>query len=410
MAGEESLVYQKIIKAPVEQIFRAFTTSTALREWLCDFATSNPVEGGRIYLAWNKQFFASGSFTRLTPNQVVEFTWIGKDEPSWTNVIITIKTLDADRGCLVELRHSGLGNTTNWDVAREEIAAGWEIGLENLRSTLEEGIDIRLLQRPLIGIYPEDVANLNQETKKNLEIPVDYGVLVLGTLEGYGGEKAGLKPDDVIVGINGEKVETVRMLATINSQFLPGDQINVEAFRRNERKTFVIKTMSQSFVDLPETPEDLAREVEEKSLQVLEALDSVLEGISESEASFAPGAEEWSVKDILGHLIHSERELHDWINDLVAGQERMQDEWPGNQLFRIRAVLTCYPTLDELLNELRCSLKETVASIAFIDPSFTNRKASYRRLVNDLLGYSRHFEEHIQQIVENIKVARASKS
>ena len=140
---------------------------------------------------------------------------------------------------------------------------------------------------------------------------------------------------------------------------------------------------------------------------MLEKLEQVLEGVTDAEASYSPGPDEWSAKETLVHLIHSERENHIWINDLVGGQERIYDEWPGNQLFRIRATLTTYPTINDLLAELRRSLKETVASIAFLDQSFTRRRASYWRLGTEILNGTKHIEEHIHQIKDNIRAARS---
>jgi hypothetical protein len=140
----------------------------------------------------------------------------------------------------------------------------------------------------------------------------------------------------------------------------------------------------------------------------LQALESALDGVTDSEASYSPGPEEWSAKETLVHLIHNERDMHGWINDLFSGQERFYDEWPGDRLFRIRATLAAYPHVSDLMAELRRSLKETVASVAFIDPEFTNRKASYWRLGTALLGAPKHIQEHIQQIEDNIRTARDS--
>jgi len=130
--------------------------------------------------------------------------------------------------------------------------------------------------------------------------------------------------------------------------------------------------------------------------------------VLDAEASFTPGPEEWSIKEVLVHLIHTERDLHGWINDLVSGQERFYDEWPGNRLLRIRATLTTYPDVPSLIAELRRSFKETVASVAFLDERFTRRKTSYWRLGLDLMGTYEHFHEHLTQIEDNIKAVRAS--
>lgn len=88
MAADNDLTYQKTIQASIDLVYRAFTSSTALREWFCDFSTTNPVVGGRIYFAWERGYFASGEFTKLDRQHIVAFNWIGKQEPDWTSVTI----------------------------------------------------------------------------------------------------------------------------------------------------------------------------------------------------------------------------------------------------------------------------------------------------------------------------------
>jgi len=211
----------------------------------------------------------------------------------------------------------------------------------------------------------------------------------------------------VIVEVDGQIVDSVRKLLSIMSEFVVGDEISVTAFRGNQKMNFLIDTKPQKVEILPDTPEELAKELEMRMSRALESLEEVLDGVTEAEASYSPGPDEWSSKETLVHLIHNEREVHTWINDVVAGQERFQDEWPGDQLFRIRATLTTYPTVDDLMAELRRSLKETVATIAFLDQSFTRRKSSYWRLGMELLSLNNHIREHIQQIENNIRQARS---
>ena len=406
MPEENFFVFKKNVKASAELIYQAFTNASSLREWLCDVSTTNPDVGGRIYLAWYRGYFATGNFIELVPNQKIVFSWIGKNEPGWTQVQITITPLENQEGCSVELSHNGIGKDAAWEDARVEITKGWEMGMENLKATLEEGRDLRVMNRPLIGIYPEDVDALTESSKEKLDIPVDYGVLVTDVVPEYGAEKAGIHANDVIVAIDGDKVDRIRTLGVIVNRYTPGDQIVVEAYRGSEKQTFHVDTMTQKAEALPDSPEELAKEFEARVTAALEALEQSLEGVTDAEASFSPGPEEWSAKETLVHLIHNERDVHGWINDLVSGQERFYDEWPGDRLFRIRATLTTYPRVADLLAELRRSLKETVASVAFIEPSFMQRKASYWRLGTSLLGAPKHIEEHIQQIEDNVKAAR----
>jgi uncharacterized protein YndB with AHSA1/START domain len=407
MTQENAFQFEKTINAPVDLIYRAFTSSTALREWLCDISTTNPEEGGWIYMVWNRGYFASGYYTKLIPEKAVSFKWIGMGEPAWTQIDVTITPLDEKGQYHVMLRHSGVGEGEEWEKAREEISKGWKFGLRNLKSTLEEGQDLRFVERPLIGIYPDDLSELTQSVLEDLNVPVDEGVRVKELVPNYGADQAGIQPDDVIIKVDDQKIDSVRKLLTIMAEFVAGDKISVTAYRENQKMDFVINTKPQKVEVLPETPEELAKELEIRMSRALEALEGVLDDVTEMEASYSPGPEEWSAKETLVHLIHNEREVHTWINDVVAGQERFQDEWPGDNLFRIRATLTTYPTVDDLMAELRRSLKETVATVAFLDQNFTRRKASYWRMGMELLGLHRHIQEHIQQIENNIREARS---
>jgi uncharacterized protein YndB with AHSA1/START domain len=410
MPQEITFEFEKTIHAPVDLIYRAFTSSTALREWLCDISTTNAEVGGWIYLVWNRGYFASGYYTQLVPDEAVSFRWIGKGEPAWTQVDLAILPLSEDAHYKVVLHHSGIGDGISWEKAREEISKGWQMGLENLKSTLEEGRDLRFTERPLIGIYPDDNFELSAPSEKAQDVPVQFGVRVREVVPGYGADQAGLEADDVIVAIDGEPVDNIRTLLARMAEYKSGERISVTAYRKDEKKSFIIDTKPQKLEALPQTPEELAKELEIRITKELEALESVLDGVSDAEASFAPGPNEWSSKETLVHLIHNEREMHAWINDVVAGQERFQDEWSGDQLFRIRATLTTYPTIDDLMAEFRRSLKETVATVAFLDQSFTRRKASYWRLGMELLNMHNHIREHIGQIKDNIHAARLQMS
>lgn len=407
MTQENTFKFEKTINAPVDLIYRAFTSSTALREWLCDLSTTNAQEGGWIYLVWNRGYFASGYYTKLVPEEAVSFKWIGKGEPAWTQVDVTITPEDEIGNHQVTLLHSGIGEGEEWEKAREEISKGWTLGLKNLKSTLEVGADLRVIERPLIGIYPDDLSDLTDSSLKELNVPVHKGVKVRDLVPGYGADKVGIKPGDVIVSVNDQPIDGVRSLIAIMAEFVAGDKITITAYRENTKKSFVIDTKPQRFDDIPATPEELAKKLEHLSMKSLEALEGVLTDVTEAEASFSPAPNEWSAKETLVHLIHSERVMHVWINDVVAGQEWLQDEYSADQLFRIRATLTTYPTVNDLMAELRRSLKETVASVAFLDQSFTRRKSSYWRLGTELLQSLKHIEEHIQQIEDAIQAAKA---
>jgi uncharacterized protein YndB with AHSA1/START domain len=405
MPDDTFIVYEKMIDAPADLIYRAFTSAAAYREWLCDVSSTNPTQGGWVYLAWNNGYFASGEFTQLIPNKAVSMTWIGRGEPGWTQVDVVIMPTE-NQAFKVVLRHSGIGQSEAWVTARDQISKGWELGLDNLKSTLEEGRNLRLMNRPLIGIFPYEYDIYSDSEKKRLGFPVDYGVLVSNVVPNYGADKAGIRSDDLIVAIDGLKVDNIAGLFGVISEYAPGDQITIEAYRGSERLTFTVDTTPQIVQALPGSPEELAKEIEANSTRLLETLDKVVSGVSEAEASYSPGGEKWSVKETLVHFILHERNLQTWINDLAYDPACSCEVNPGHCLFRIRATLTTYPTLNDLMAELRRSFKETVATVAFLEPSFTQRRASYWRLGYELLEKMLPYQEYVRHMEDMINTAR----
>jgi uncharacterized protein YndB with AHSA1/START domain len=65
------------VLAPIKMAYRAFTNSTALREWLCDVATIEVHPNGRMYLWWRGDFYSSGHYLELDENQCVRFLGFG---------------------------------------------------------------------------------------------------------------------------------------------------------------------------------------------------------------------------------------------------------------------------------------------------------------------------------------------
>ncbi|NLN70372.1 MAG: PDZ domain-containing protein [Chloroflexi bacterium] len=405
MPEDTQLNFEQVINAPADLIYRAFTSQVGLREWLCDMSITNPTKEGGIYLVWDQGYFASGKYTAVNPNKVVSFTWIGKDEPGWSQVDVVIVPLDNGAHKIV-LRHSGLGDSEAWNEARQNISKGWKLGLDNLKSILEEGLDLRVVNRPMIGFFPYAYDNYTEAEKIKFGFPVDYGVMVSNVVPNYGADKAGLRSDDLIVGIEDQKVDTVKTLLGIIKNFSAGEQISIQAYRGSEKLTFLVDTTPQLTQTLPGSPEELAKEIQADRASLLDSLEKILTGLNDAEASYSPDPEKWSVKETLVHFILHERNLQTWVNDLVSDVACLCDVNPNHSLVRIRATLTSYPTLVDLMAELQRTYKETVALVAFLESSFTQRKASYWRVRFELLDKYLGYQEHIRRMAEMIVSVR----
>lgn len=396
-----ALVFTRSINAPVEHVYHAFTNATALREWLCDVASVVPRSGGRVYVAWNNGYYASGEFTSLERDRCIAFSWYGRGEPRPTQVEITLTGKNGTSE--IRLEHSGLGSGEAWAASARELRKGWETGLDNLKSVLETGEDLRLTRRPMLGIT---LGDFNPEFAQKLGIPVTQGVRLDSTLEGMGAHAAGLQPGDVIVGLGDKPVRDFNDLAAALQGRFAGEQIEVTYYRGPEKLTTIMELSRRPVPEIPKSGPELAAVVREKYRQIDSELRALFEGVTEEEAGFSPSPDEWSAKEVIAHLILGERFTSNYIVELVGGQERWADDFINNNHDQTRAVVAAYPTVADLLEELRRNELETVALLETLPEEFVRRKGSYWRLAYGSIQPDYHAEQHYSQIREAIEAAR----
>lgn len=397
----QTLSFTQFVKAPSKQVYRAFTNSTALREWLSDDASAIAKPGGRLYLWWNDGYYTSGDYMHLEPDKAVSFTWRGRNDPATTQVEITLT--EQDQGTAVTLEHRGLGSDENWKTIREEIEKGWKIGLENLASALESGEDLRFIRRPMLGITLDD---FNAEIAKKLGVPVTEGIRIDGVVDGMGAQAAGLKQDDVLISLARTAVTDWPSLTNALQGQQAGNTVEVVFYRGGEKQSVMMELSRRPLPEIPDTPDALAKVVEERYANMEKELDKFFGGISEEEASFKPAPDAWSVKEILAHLIHGERGWHTWMNDLISGFEPWYDDFGGNLQGRVEATVAAYPTMAELREELRRNCDETVAFLTRLPEDFVARKGSYWRLAYNMVDEPYHFSLHLDQMRSAIEAAR----
>ena len=61
----DKIVLTQTVAAPPKAVYYAFTNEAAIQGWLCDNAQVDARENGRVYLHWNRGYYACGEFTAL---------------------------------------------------------------------------------------------------------------------------------------------------------------------------------------------------------------------------------------------------------------------------------------------------------------------------------------------------------
>lgn len=384
---------EKFIQAPPSEAYHYFTNSTALRDWMCDVSTADPRLGGHLYMSWQGDYYTSGEYLRLEKDKFVSFSWFGRGEPRKTRVDVTLKKQKG--GTLVRLAHREIGNGPKWIEISKNYEKEWRSALENLSSVLETGADLRITRRPMLGII---IADYNSEIAQKLGIPVEYGTRLSDVVDGMGAQKAGLQKDDVITAINGHELTVGTTLGLVMSTQHAGDVVDISFYRGPEKRTVKMTLSGRPIPTISSSGLELSKQVKPIYQHFEAEIEALINSASEAESSHKPAPTEWSAKEVLAHLIHSELGWQNYASEVIGGHEAAYDGFGGNIQARIDATIAIFPTKQALISELKAHDAESVSMLAHIPDDFLSHKGRFWKLAYQANQNSYHLQSHLEQI------------
>ena len=402
MPSERTVTKNIVVDTTAQLAFEVLTQPGNLRDWFCDVAWSDPRPGGRCALHWAQGYHVEGRFLEVDPPSRATIAWHGTGEPGETTVAMRLE----ERGdqLSVGIVHSGFGPGSEWDMALAQAERGWETGLENLKSTLERGIDLRVARQPFLGI---NLDLLTPERAAREGIAAQWGIYVEGVVEGSGAKAAGLRQGDVIVSLGGMPTNSFEELGVALRARQAGDTVEVERVLGQERETIQVTLGPRPQPELPDSAPALADRLAQRQQEANAALRAVLENVSDQEAGLRPGEGQWSVKEVLAHLSENERAFHMILSNLAVngyldGGAVYPDQLPG----RLEAILVVNPTLQGLLDRFLVDEAETEAFVRRLPESAVAYKARFRRIALHMVGLPDHVEQHAEQIRQAVQGVR----
>lgn len=378
-----------IIRASPEIIWESLTQANRLREWMSDGARTVPRKGGLFEVRWNSGYEARGVLTSYLPPRTLAFTWNSPMEPGETSVKVSLKPVEG--GTKVTLTHSGFGTGKKWAGRAQESEREWNGGLDNLKSVLETGVDLRQMDQPRLG--------LGWETA-----PGERGARVTAVITGGPCDQAGLTKDDVIVSFAGRKVKSEQDLLTIFFSCRAGQRVPVTFLRKDKRHKTTIELGKRSKPQVPDDPLVLVEQVRAAHEQAISALRTAAIMITDEQAGIAPAEGEWSVKQVLAHLSASERGFQRWAVDVLLGNETFGIA--GQLTEQFAAVFATAPTLGALLDRFERDLVESRALVASLTPEHLANKWRYRHIAQEFVGFGFHTQDHIAQVQATVRAIR----
>lgn len=186
---KDSIKREIVVNAPLKQVWDALTKPEHLNRWYTKNAEIDFRIGGRGYMEHGWGATSEGVFTEI--DAMKHFVLQNLDGDFTT--ITSLKAVKNGIKVTIEYQASFIGDMN--PASKENMLFGTKQFLENLKRVYETGMDQRaMFWKNWIGIV-----HTTHESKK--------GTKVVQVKEGTVAAIAGIKPDDVIVKMDGDEID-----------------------------------------------------------------------------------------------------------------------------------------------------------------------------------------------------------
>ena len=143
-------------------------------------------------------------------------------------------------GALVNMRGELIGiNSAIISRTGGNVGIGFAVPTEIASSIMNQILDYGEVRRGLLGV---SIGSIDAEVAEALNSSVTSGALVTEVVPGSAAEKAGLKVDDIIVGVNDEKIDNASKLRNSIGLMGSGESVDIDYIRdgKNRKTTAVL--------------------------------------------------------------------------------------------------------------------------------------------------------------------------
>ncbi|HUS47914.1 MAG TPA: Do family serine endopeptidase [Phycisphaerae bacterium] len=146
-------------------------------------------------------------------------------------------------GPLVNMRGEVIGiNTAIVSSIGGNEGIGLAIPSNMVKDIMTQLVEKGAVTRGFLGVSIQDV---DEKLAKSFDLPHSRGALVSMVAAGSPAAKAGIRPGDFIVSVNGERTGSVNELRNEVASIRPGSKVKLELYRKGEKITVEVKVEAQ---------------------------------------------------------------------------------------------------------------------------------------------------------------------
>lgn len=135
-------------------------------------------------------------------------------------------------GALIDVNGNLLGiNTAIYSRSGGSLGIGFAIPVTTVKTVMESIINTGQVVRGWIGVEPQDIT---PELAESFGLNRKSGAIIAGVLKGGPADKAGIRPGDILVAVEGKPVSDTTDMLNLIAQLTPGNRANMTVLRKNQ--------------------------------------------------------------------------------------------------------------------------------------------------------------------------------
>jgi serine protease DegQ len=141
-------------------------------------------------------------------------------------------------GALIDANGNLLGiNSAIYSRTGGSLGIGFAIPVSTVKAVMEAIITHGQVVRGWIGVEPQDIT---PELAESFKLPKSDGVIIAGVLKSGPADKAGIKPGDILLTIEGTPIPNTSELFNRIAQLAPGSTANMTVLRSEGETTLSV--------------------------------------------------------------------------------------------------------------------------------------------------------------------------